>query len=134
MNRNGEVYLPMGIIKQIGEIKHSIVTLYDHQIPWCQQNISSNVEICDLSPIELTEEWLLKLGFEKQDLGNNEGFYYTYEINDDVYCDLAFISGDKNGYLEVCLFPYDNWFRYKYVHEIQNIFYDLTGAELTINS
>jgi len=77
-------------------------------------------------PIPLTEEWLLKFGFEKQGhvkfigeaydrfvLGKN-GIYsvneiaYIYEVNDHDLCEL------------------------KYVHQLQNLYFSLTGEELTI--
>ena len=46
------------------------------------------------------------------------------------YCDLSIISGGKKGFVEVSLFPYENFFKYKYVHELQNLFFAITGKEL----
>ena len=76
-------------------------------------------------PIHITEEWLVRLGFEKIKYGWFEKIFHTD-------CYMAFISGDKNGYTEVCLFPYENHFRWQYVHQLQNAYYSLTGEELTI--
>ncbi|MDV3583431.1 hypothetical protein CMU85_18180 [Elizabethkingia anophelis] len=67
-------------------------------------------------PIELTEEWLLKFGFEKHgskwchsvlstNIIKGNGFYMNY-VNKEI----------------------------KYVHELQNLFYALTNEELTIKS
>lgn len=89
---------------------------------------------CISYPIPLTEEWLLKFGFKKETLGDDEGFFYSYRLKNDVYCDLSFLSGDKNGYLEVTLFPYEQWFRYRYIHQLQNLYFALTGEELKIKS
>ena len=81
-------------------------------------------------PIPLTEQWLIDLGFEKNILSDDSGYYYTLELNEGKYCDLAIVSGDKNGFVEATLFPYEEWFRYKYVHDLQNLFFALTGSEL----
>lgn len=59
---------------------------------------------------------------------------FRERLNDDKHCDLSLISGDKNGKLEICLFPYEDWFRYEYLHQIQNIFKDLTNEELPITN
>jgi hypothetical protein len=78
--------------------------------------------------VPLTEKWLIRFGFEKEVFW--DGNYYTLELNDNKYCDLCIVNGDKNGSIEVVLFPYENWFRYRYVHELQNLFAALTGREL----
>lgn len=87
----------------------------------------------DLKPIPITKQWLLDFGFNENstDCGTK---FYTKEFNNEKYCDLAFIEGDKNGILEVCLFPYENFFRYQYVHEIQNLYFALTKKELIIKA
>jgi hypothetical protein len=71
-----------------------------------------------LKPILLTEEWLLKFGFEQ---GRNEwskdGECFEW-FSDGYY----FTAGDgcKIGLV------------IKYVHQLQNIYFALTGEELTI--
>lgn len=87
-----------------------------------------------IEPIPLTEEWLLKFGFEQELLEEenpSEGYFYSLALSDDVYCDLEILSGDRSGFMEVYLFPYDDNFRFKYVHQLQNIYFVLTGKELT---
>jgi hypothetical protein len=80
-------------------------------------------------PIPLTEEWLLKFGFDKKtpyegklfyEIGHNEMYFKVKEVGD----------------------IYNHWYFYKwewilttniqYVHQIQNLYYSLTGEELTI--
>jgi len=83
--------------------------------------------------IPLTPEILEKCGFIKNELerGNQkEGYYYGLDLSSEKYCDLGLIEGDKNGMCEVFLFPYDNFFRFKYLHQLQNIYFALTGTEL----
>lgn len=73
----------------------------------------------DIQQIPLTEEWLLKFGFEKLDSDITE--YW------------------RNG-LVISLDVNNNWFNslgrkivIKYVHTLQNLFFALTDEELTIN-
>jgi len=82
---------------------------------WTFDNIKS-------TPI--TKDDLLELGFEKNETDDGD-IYYTYKFNDIIYCDLELISDLKNGFLEVCLFPYEEWFRWGSLHDVQNIINDL---------
>lgn len=77
----------------------------------------------DLQPIPLTEEWLLRFGFEKSRLG-----YFT------VFC--------GNNVMSVCCF--DDFSRVQivtqtvstinHVHQLQNLYFALTGEELTLKT
>ena len=93
-------------------------------------NYMHNAEIH--SPIPLTEEILLKCGFEKVDLDEYEGnnaYFYSLKLFDLKYCNLSFLSSE--GFTECSLFPYDN-IRFKHLHELQNAFKLFTGNELNI--
>lgn len=70
-------------------------------------------------PIEITEKWLEKLGFE-----NSEDTPYRWFILDGS---LAYDIDDN------CIRVSDSWEfgTRKYVHELQNLFFSLTGRELT---
>lgn len=73
-----------------------------------------------ISPIPLTEEWLLKFGFNQFPTGNfwdREDFWACY------------FNRDKTA----LLFDYLEW-SVKYVHQLQNLYFALTGMELTINT
>ena len=91
------------------------------------------------SPIPLTEEWLVNLGFEIQNKKNNH-----YVINDpNGYADTHKISIFKtineqwhiafsdtlNGYKD-----YIPTTKIQYVHQLQNLYFDLTGEELTLKN
>ncbi len=83
-------------------------------------NISAPIERFD--PIPLTEEWLLKFGFEYTRIlcGFNQ---YRNKILE--------LSITPNGY-EI-FFTY-KWINIKYVHQLQNLYFALTGEELTIKN
>lgn len=69
------------------------------------------------SPITLTEGWLLRFGFVKFD---NRGGYCKEE--DDYNFVLSKTIGGYDN--DVCLYVIE------YVHQLQNIYYSLTGEEL----
>ena len=81
------------------------------------------------NPIPLTEEILLKCGFEyNDDIGK-------YEISDDDYCILIRKDTDtEEFYFEIGDLGYNYVFKtIKYLHELQNIFWCLVGEELKVN-
>lgn len=76
-------------------------------------------------PIPLTEEWLVKFGFEKS-------IYHCdiYELNKNGF-EISFDFKDRviNGcYLECIELDI------KYVHQLQNLYFALIGKELTIKN
>lgn len=82
---------------------------------------------CFVEPISLTEEWLLKFGFEK----------HHKEYYNDVMM-LNPIKSSNNEY-EIYFFPAalgsasrGRFQRLYFVHQIQNLYFALTGEELTI--
>ena len=84
-------------------------------------------QLTEQNPI--TPEMLIAYGFEKNDMGEGEA-YYSLRLSDERYCDLAFITGDKNGYMEVALFPYEDFFRVQYEHEMLAMYKGITGNNL----
>ena len=110
---NGIVY------RQVQEIKHNqfgLLSDYD----------KVNFEIC--RPIPLTEEWVLKLGFEYHSfdknyvIKNKDGYCNSIKNNDGEWCYNNDIS-DANCYFIREL---------KYIHQLQNLYYALNEEELTI--
>jgi hypothetical protein len=69
-------------------------------------------------PIPLTEEWLLKLGFEVYEFHHKENQYGFKDklivIRDGLFCD------------------YGTSVIIKHVHQLQNFFFALTGSELIV--
>lgn len=82
----------------------------------------------EIKGIEINEDLLIEMGFEKSRTDDGE-YYYSLNLSDQIYCDLAFISSD---FKVVGLFPYETFFKFKYVHEIQNAYFSITGKELEI--
>jgi hypothetical protein len=82
-----------------------------------------NTDISHCKPIELTEEWLLKFGLEKISI-------WTFSLNLVGNLDLIYYSGEKGW--SVGLKSYSDFSNLKYVHQLQNLYFALTGKELKI--
>ena len=79
-------------------------------------------------PIPLTEEWLLKFGFEKE---SNKSYSTGEEIVYGVYKldELTYNSIQKNWWFNGVLSNQPI-----YVHQLQNLYFALTNEELTLNN
>lgn len=79
------------------------------------------LEELEVDPIPLTEEWLIKFGFEKEDESEvlDHWFLGNFEINSDGW----FVDYQAN------TIPCKEL---KYVHSLQNLYFALTGQELEI--
>lgn len=83
-----------------------------------------NSEVMHYEPIPLTEEWLLKLGFEKI-TGCN--------VIENCYCKNGYsVSFDKCGSISFWVSD-DKTIIIEFIHTLQNLYFTLTGEELTIN-
>jgi len=71
-----------------------------------------------MQPIPLTESWLLKFGFDE-----DGGYYGSYMLWFEKPFTHAFLNADILGEIK---------FPCKYVHQLQNLYFALTGEELTI--
>jgi hypothetical protein len=76
-----------------------------------------NEGLTGLKPIPLTEEWLLKFGFEYSDLNGDSGLWKIPPFQ---------IYGKYNQFI------YDYRLDVNYVHQLQNLYFALTGEELEI--
>lgn len=112
---------------RIGNWIHSSSLNKDRQV-WSFYDLHYFLE--NMKPIELTEEWLIKLGFkDKQEEVENCNINYTYSKNPQFWIQKhtevdEHIFYGLNNSIEVFI---------KSVHQLQNLFYCLTGKELTIN-
>ena len=88
------------------------------------------------SPIELNEQWLIDLGFEKILFYDIDGHYYKLELSDEPFNDLYLLSdeGLDGNFSSVEIIEHSDTFKYKYVHQVQNLYFALTGKELTLKN
>ena len=73
-------------------------------------------------PIPLTEEWLLKLGFDEDSIG-----HWWINEEDDFY---GFVNRGEDGFMLVIAGEEHKETYVKHVHQLQNLYHALTGEEL----
>jgi len=84
------------------------------------------------NPIPTTEEWLIKLGFEGDDderhivLGLGGGEELSIELSTKTCCLIRAIKNESVDFVYVA-YP-------EYVHQLQNLYFALTGKELEFKS
>ena len=88
------------------------------------KGISLESDLSHIKPIPLTEEWLLKFGFEfdEEDDGYQKGKYKVSVSNEGC---LFFIN--------IGYYP-EEIAEFNYVHQLQNLYFALTNEELILNS
>ena len=101
----------------------------------------NNVNISDCTAIQLTEEWLIMFGFEEW---KTEGeFKHKFIVSEDDIYELYIYTACDNDWVIQLYNIYDvnnkDDHTYialpitcKYVHQLQNLYFALTGEELTI--
>ena len=79
----------------------------------------------EINPIPLTEEWLIKFGF------NRHGFHFNLN-----YFQIIYENGNEFSYeYRFSGIEFNNLYiknSINYVHQLQNLYFDLTGEELEI--
>jgi len=88
----------------------------------CYYNSSCKSSYDSMNGIKLTEEWLLKFGFEL--MKQSEYTLNTYELNG------IKLWNKKMDFSEL-IFEFSNQ-NIKYMHQLQNLYFALTNKELTI--
>jgi hypothetical protein len=105
----------------ITEIKTSLIPKIDYV------GINNRIDIYyqtkHINPIPLTEEWLLNLGFKLK------GFYRLQVTS---FLELCWKPHDKTLNLQTEKNGFTEDSKVKYVHELQNLYFALTGTELTL--
>lgn len=81
----------------------------------------------NVSPITITKEWLLELGFKEMPYSFFVNVPYAHTKDENI---LVFIG--KNG-VEFTLGGETYLCKLKYVHQLQNLYFALTGTELKMD-
>lgn len=124
INRSNKIHLPTGITEMIGTVGLFSVDLYDYKKHFSEQQPRKE-SLANITPIPLTEELLIKFGFfRKYDI------YALSEFN------IAHLTNGLNERSFVLLDVEDNVVSidFNYVHQLQNLYFCLTGEELTIKT
>ena len=105
-----------GVVEVVAIYKHAIDVSKDGKT---KEWFAGSIE----KPIPLTEEWLIRLGFEKINHIHN-GVLYLHK--------LVKIAIYPNGMIE--LRGAAGFSRIEYVHQLQNLYFALTQTELTLSN
>jgi hypothetical protein len=81
-----------------------------------------------LKPIPLTEEWLLKFGFKK-----DTKYDWELKVNGVLFYGMCDDSQPINTGIGILNLP-NSIINIKHVHQLQNLYFALTGEELTIKN
>lgn len=133
--RIGNLVAVHGIVYTVVELKlNEIGLLKDTGTP--QEIDYHSYE--DVNSISLTEEWLLKLGFEKEDEGS-VSFQFHYgenPVTKDYLISLIWIKDYKNNNNALEGFPFykNGHFAINTIHQLQNLFHAPTGEELQLKN
>jgi hypothetical protein len=121
---NGQRILVPRVVTAIGQIGGKVSKLEDG-------NYIFNYS--DVEPIPLTEEWLVKFGFVDDSLPER---YSTMGPVNCFKCDRLSVSSQDGKYYPVRKYDNIQHVAYgvglEYVHQLQNLYFALTGEELTI--
>lgn len=113
--RIGNIILVHGQLRVISEVSNVEAVL-------CEGAIHANLDKGYAEPIPLTEEWLVKFGFKNGFLKVGEQ-YINIELNYDSY---SLMGADS------CTSGQSFSGSCKYVHQLQNLYFALTGEELIL--
>jgi len=103
------------LVEYLGETKK--VLGFDDETVYLKNTVSVfYIELYEIYPIPLTEEWLLKFGFLKTNGYGFKMFGNWLQKEDDVYW------YNVNG----------NFVEIKHVHQLQNLYFALTKKELVL--
>ena len=88
-------------------------------------------DLSTLSPIDITEEWLTKFGFTIKERWPS-GFGETYQNKDykDVIINYSYV--ERFYMIGLSKSDRDRVYQIEHVHELQNLFKEMTGQMLTI--
>lgn len=113
-------------ILKIEQIKKDCDNYQGYAIYFTNGDSSSLVYDDSLKPIPLTEEWLIRFGFKYEgrdyfaiETFLKEDFVITREQDSFCFPYEDYVGNDVDTYI-------------KYAHQLQNLYFALTGKELTI--
>lgn len=105
------------IIKwKYGEDNYNAITGVDEEMIGIDTITPFGVEPKDIEPIQITEEWLVRFGFEKE-----HGYFIKSKMKFDINTigKVRFHWSQKVTYID-------------YVHQLQNLYFALIGEELIL--
>lgn len=114
---------------RIGNLIYSIDEDFNRELIIVDANDICNVDCEDdndgYEPIPLTAEWLGRFGFDR-DYDSDSGW------RKNILREWVYLYCDTQGYFEISVSKHSCPVKIKQVHQLQNLFFALTGEELHI--
>lgn len=109
--RTGNLILYKGEVKTVDGILRGHICLFEHSK---DGKYGDWIDLDEIEFIPLTEYWLIKLGLVSIEIG-------YYQINEGVSIDVENQVRYESSWMTECI----------YVHQLQNLYYAITGSDLT---
>lgn len=140
INRSGSVHVPVEVSLKICEISISGVSaVYSDKKP-AEVEDFMKFKFSDISPIPISEEYLLSFGFKKIENTFDDFTEIQYELEtEEVYFNYSddwsiAIADSKKTFLNTGNYIAPSTKIADKIHLLQNLFYSLTGKEIHENS
>jgi hypothetical protein len=126
--------LRIGNYISTGVGEETVIELYQHKLLVGSTLSGSSVRYFEIDPIPLTEDWLVKFGFDKSigfimfigEKFKGSSFEVSHNDLDRWY---AFFRNFNKGEADDFVLLRNNL---QYVHQLQNLYHALTGEELEL--
>ena len=89
--------------------------------------IGRDLSLDYINPIPLTEEWLLKFGFNRHHDDYSNDVIFIKNVHNNTEFEWGVYPNELGSGIQI-----QNRKLLKYVHQLQNLYHALTGEELTI--
>jgi len=101
---------------------HTVVGIRNEKPQTIPISLGESIE--DYKPIPLTEEWLKKFGFEDLYYGEDKFGWIKEGVNISKYFNFVLMLPNAEYYDST---------KIKWVHDLQNLYYAITGIELSVS-
>ena len=89
--------------------------------------IGRDLSLDYINPIPLTEEWLLKFGFNRHHDDYSNDVIFIKNVHNNTEFEWGVYPNELGSGIQI-----QNRKLLKYVHQLQNLYFALTGEELTL--
>ena len=113
------------------QIDFKVVEISEKGIAVVNVSEETWIELDQFEPIKLTEEWLVKFGLLGTSISSTKKNYWSKERDFSIDVEFTFVNDELLYFYVLCQNRKTN---IQYVHQLQNLYFALTGEELTLNS
>jgi hypothetical protein len=125
-----------GIYRIFAVSTPQVLAIQDYKEPIGSQKNVYQSDNTIINPIELTEKWLLDFGFKRENRGSVSAQFHIgiNPVTHDWLFDIVWLKDMMDYSLKDYPFYRNGHFELKYVHQLQNLFFALTGTELELKN